>query len=1251
MERQRQTVLLVTMLVAAYLLLTTAVATLNEVPTLDELPRPDFDFDIPDIDIPTNPEQTSLQTPELDLGNMDPEPILSILGKTGTEYLRLQTYDDYYSGTWDTALTDSVTYEGETLDLQVDLWTDSDFYNITITPLTDNNGYIPTPSNPLNLNLSDPAQFFEDQQIFQVPDVPGAYEVEYMLYEYSDALKNASNVESNPQYLNIPDYLDSDLRSLAEAITQNTTTDYEAITALESYLENYYEYNLSCPDPPPGTDPLEYFLYESGEGVCSHFNTALVMLARSLGFSARLTGGYYIDPLVDEQLVYPIQSHAFTEIPFEDLGWIIFDATPPAQIQDMIDQIPELNLTDFEGSIEDLNFTFPEGTDIPQQKLFRVYGKTDSPYLRDGVGEYYNGSWYQNPALPITYDGHVIESMIAGYENSTEHSFIVEPSVSLSNYLPGPQNPVQLEVATNTTYYPELKLFQPETPVSNRYQIIGEIYDFTQTTLYNADPYTLDPYLQIEESLKNQIESYALDVTMYESTTYGKVDALTSHLRSSYTYNLTAEPEPAGVDPVEWLLFYEQQGICTDFATALTMLARSIDIPARLVTGYLVNPDVEVQDVYAGQAHAHTEVLFDDLGWIIFDATPTSGPQIIEHTGMIPTFTNITHQDSTVNVGGEFNVAGTVINETASPVSGLEVLVYLKQCKEEQGILSGQGVVEDGVFNITCLFPPNLPGGEYMVDAHTLGDDTYMDSWSDPPLTAFSETAFIIEAPEKVVAGRAFSVNATLVDFNTNLTIPNSDLTITVDDHIIEGETNSRGKVQLTTSSDQGLIDIAFNWEGTGYTLGAEDHVTVNSIPLQVELPPETELVRGERSIIRGQVKAEEIPGDNEPISLDVLGDRTNTVTNEHGEFFIAKTIPPSTELGVTPITFEILEDGTRSTDFATVKSRTFLTMNTPVSGQSGQKTDVTISLQDDQGAPLESQLVSLQYTYLNDTYSRQVFTNAAGEAEAEVELPEEAGRIDLQAMYSGQGNYVGVSTSKSFTVIAPTRFPLLQLATVILLVGGIAGVLYLRDKNKPNIVEIEDMELVHHVWSDRLSLGLSEVEEDLPAVWGVNESLVIEGAIQTEENTPSLETSLTLMLNETELTSTKSDEEGKITHHETIPVKGVHRLILIQPEEDLRTVLDIKIVEYRQEIIRLFNNRFKESREMFESIKDNYTARELYEYLRRETPDSTHEPLRELVFIFEEANYSLHEVNRENYTRFFRAMRKYKEGLDGEDS
>lgn len=1253
MYRQRRTILILACTLLAVLLINFSIQTLNEVPSLSELPRPDFDLplDFPDLDLPINPEQTSLDLPEIDLGNIDPEPLLEIIGKTNTEYLRLQTYDDYFSGIWDTALTDSVAYDGEFLDLDVDLWTDFMLNKITITPFTDTGGYLPIPSNPLNINLSDPARFFEDSQIFQVQKVPESYEVEYLLYNFSEKMMNASSVESIPQYLDVPDYLDQDIKALAEAITQNTTTDYEAVLALESYLENYYEYNLDYSEPPPGTDPLEYFLYESGEGVCSHFNTALVMMSRSLGYSARLVGGYYVDPLADQQLVFPIQSHAYTEVPFQDLGWLIFDATPGAQIQDMIGEIPEFNLTDFGDILDDLNFTFPaDPQNITQDRLFSIYGKTGSRYLRDGTGEYYNGSWYQPVGVPTQYRGQVITPAITGHDNSSDYSYIVDPSSVIAGYLPGPQNPTQLNLDANATYYPEFKLFKPESPVSTAYQVSGVEYTSSQETYEVATLHLSTPFLQIEDALKDQLMTLATQVTASETSNYAKVQALAEYLRSEYMYNLTAAPEPEGVDPVVWFLFHEQGGICTDFASALTLMARSIDIPARLVTGYLVNPDAEVQDVSPMQAHAYTEVLFNDLGWVIFDATPTAGPQIEITTGRTPTFTNITYQDETVTVGGEFTVAGAVVDENSTGVTGLDVLVYLKRDKDEAGVLSGQGVVTDGYFNITCIFPANLPNGEYMVDAHTVGDDTYMDSWSDPPLTAFSETSFLIEAPEKVVSGRPYTVNATLIDHVTNQTIPEALITLAIAGGEYTLKTDAGGRVTMSTASDAGAVDLTLSWKGVQYSYGAEDSVTIRSIPLQVVLPPETVLVRGERGVIRGQVRAEDIPGASESIFMTLLGVQTLSVTNEYGEFYIEKTIPTSTEIGATPLRFEVLSNGETMTDYALVKARSYLTLQTQDSGQVGAIMDVSISLRDDTGTPLGESPVEIFYTYLNNTFTKTAVTGIDGNAVIQISLPDKASIIDVEASYPGQGYVLPSSATQSVKVIKVTRFPLFQLTALILLLGGIAGIFYLRDQRRSRDIEIEDIELVNQAQSDRLRIILPDIESNLPAVWGVNESLVIHGVMFDEEKTPSAGETLALVFNETELLVAETDSDGRITYTQAFDAKGIHRLTLHHEVDDLRTGLDFKIVDYREEIIRLFNNRFQEARERFQSIRDNYTARELYEYLRKEEPGPSHAPLWELVFIFEEANYSLHEVNREQYTRFFRAMRNYREALDGKD-
>ena len=1250
MYRQSKNLFLLACTILAIILIGFSIQSFEQVPPLSDIEAPDLPFELPDIDMPINPEQTSLDLPEVDIGDANPDPSLLIEGVPHTKYLRLQTYDDYYSGTWDTALTQSVSYEGETLSLDVDLWTDYENYNITITPLVDNLGYIPTPQNPVYLNLSDPAAFFEDSQIFQVPDVPGAYEIEYILYEYSDALMNASSVEEIPQYLDVPDYLDDDLRELAEAITQNTTTDYEAILALENYLQTYYDYNLSATEAPPGVDPCEYFLFESGEGVCSHFNTALVMLARSLNFSARLVGGYYIDPLADYQEVFPIQSHAFTEVPFEDLGWIIFDATPSGDLSDMIGEIPDLNFTDGDNPLDDLDFEFPGEPSGPSERVFRVYGVTGSEYLRDGVGEYYNGSWYLPSRLLIPYDGHVISDSVTGYDSVTEYSYVIEPSTSFEYNIPSPHNPVEINAYDPLIYYPDLNIFKTNGSFVAPYQVVANHYEFSESTLMGADLYVAMPYVQITSELEASIGSLAEQITMYENTPYEKIQALSDYLESNYPYNESAAEAPSGVDPVVWFLLYEQQGICTDYASALTMLARSIGIPARLVTGWLVNSEVEVQDVSPHQAHAYTEVLFDDLGWVLFDATPVSEPIVNQSTGLTPTFTNITYQDDVVSVGGEFIVAGSVLDDEANPVSGLDVLVYLKQIKEESGVLAGRGVVVDGFYNVTCIFPGNLPGGEYMVDVHTVGDDTYGDSWSDPPLTAYTDTGFIINAPPVVVADKQYKITATLVNTNTNTSIPQTDCQITVSGNSYNKKTDNKGSIELVTSSGEGAVEITCSWDGADYMYASTTTATIQSVQFDVKLPDETVLTRGQRSTIRGKVQADVIPGENEPITLNLLDKETSSVTNEAGEFFITRSIPVETQLGPTPMSITVESVDASKNTFAVVKAATILTLSAPSSAQSDKSFDVLIRLVDDYGEPLGSQMVNLTYRRYNVTTSKVVTTDSLGNAETSIKAPEAKGEITLKAYYAGAGNYLSTSKSKAVMILKTNQFPLIPLAIVVLVVSAGAGLIYMRGQQQEKRVEpLVEAEGADTNGSSRLSMRLPDIESGLPLVWDVSSLRVVGRMVDTEDvEMPGQR--LTFLIEDNELFSDVTDHEGLVEFSHEYSL-GVHELRLVNRSEKLQTSIKIKIVDYREEIIRLFNNRFKEARERFERIKDNYTARELYNHLKEQTPETAYEPLWSVVSLFEEANYSLHMINRDHYTRFYRAMRSYREALNAESS
>jgi hypothetical protein len=127
------------------------------------------------------------------------------------------------------------------------------------------------------------------------------------------------------------------------------------------------------------------------------------------------------------------------------------------------------------------------------------------------------------------------------------------------------------------------------------------------------------------------------------------------------------------------------------------------------------------------------------------------------------------------------------------------------------------------------------------------------------------------------------------------------------------------------------------------------------------------------------------------------------------------------------------------------------------------------------------------------------------------------------------------------------------------------------------------------------------------------------------------------------------SDVEGEAQTRVTFAEKGTYKVESEYAAGRLHASRRLRVVEYRDEIIDLFNSKFKEAEQRFKALRDNHTARELLEYLRKETPAEAHGAVSEMVYLFEEANYSLHPVRRRLYERFYLAMRDYEEASRGE--
>jgi len=126
-------------------------------------------------------------------------------------------------------------------------------------------------------------------------------------------------------------------------------------------------------------------------------------------------------------------------------------------------------------------------------------------------------------------------------------------------------------------------------------------------------------------------------------TDQGYVNAVLQKLHEEEFY-YTLEPPPLGSDPVDRFLFETRRGFCEHYASAFSVMMRSVGIPTRIVLGYHggeLNPMGGHLIVRQSDAHAWTEIWLDGLGWHRVDPTAAVAPERIEMSAREAAFEGI----------------------------------------------------------------------------------------------------------------------------------------------------------------------------------------------------------------------------------------------------------------------------------------------------------------------------------------------------------------------------------------------------------------------------------------------------------------------------------------------------------------------------------------------------------------------------------------------------------------------------------
>jgi transglutaminase-like putative cysteine protease len=140
-------------------------------------------------------------------------------------------------------------------------------------------------------------------------------------------------------------------------------------------------------------------------------------------------------------------------------------------------------------------------------------------------------------------------------------------------------------------------------------------------------PEWVQRYLQLPDNLPRRVGRKAREVTRgAQSTPFDEAVAIETYVRS-FPVDYDVPGAPAGRDAVDYFLFDAQRGYFDYHASAMAVMLRTLGIPARVATGYVVDPKAAVgnntYNLTERNAFAWPEVYFPGIGWVEFSPTPS----------------------------------------------------------------------------------------------------------------------------------------------------------------------------------------------------------------------------------------------------------------------------------------------------------------------------------------------------------------------------------------------------------------------------------------------------------------------------------------------------------------------------------------------------------------------------------------------------------------------------------------------------
>ena len=356
--------------------------------------------------------------------------------------------------------------------------------------------------------------------------------------------------------------------------------------------------------PPPEIPPM--YLFDPGFAGLDDRN-------RSLGGPIQMTDDLVLEVTASRDLLLKSRTYDDYRVTYWDSGRAFFEMSfaVPRDAPYSIENRPDLSV-------------------VPASDLYS--------YNYDAFQPSFFDSFRPNPhLLPVSYVSPVIEEMDVVIRNASE---MCGATIFYPDHL------IDAAYSEPIVFDESASLYAGENlSVGDSYTLRAMVFQTNQPD-FESNLLALEAYIQRHDlsdgdlsqtstarktylwtNVPQSVIDYATAITEDTDTPLQKAIAIRNHLSENFIYSLDVTEVPAGRDFVEYFL-ETGKGYCVYFASAMCMMARANDIPARYVEGFFVDVNENSSGksstviVSSNEAHAWCEIYIEGIGWIPFDSTP-----------------------------------------------------------------------------------------------------------------------------------------------------------------------------------------------------------------------------------------------------------------------------------------------------------------------------------------------------------------------------------------------------------------------------------------------------------------------------------------------------------------------------------------------------------------------------------------------------------------------------------------------------